>query len=301
MLSPDHVAVVTGGSGGVGSAVVREFAAAGAAVVINDYGVTVDGRDPSSEPANALAAEISRAGGRASVHVGSVASWGDAQDLIDQAVEEFGRIDTLVTSHGILRERMIFNLTEEDWDSVVDVHLKGTFNCVRHATRVMREQRSGSILCVTSSAGLEGNPGQANYAAAKAGIVGLTYSTALAMGKYDVNVNALAPAAATRMTARLTEQAAKTKQASDRSDARLSGQLAVALSSPALRHVTGQVYTAAGRRLARWSHPAEVSEQTRETWTEDEISRVLSEDLGTPSLRRFTALGLAQPALQEAR
>lgn len=301
MLSPDHVAVVTGGSGGVGSAVVREFAAAGAAVVINDYGVTVDGRDPSSEPANALAAEINRAGGRASVHVGSVASWGDAQDLIDQAVEEFGRIDTLVTSHGILRERMIFNLTEEDWDSVVDVHLKGTFNCVRHATRVMREQRSGSILCVTSSAGLEGNPGQANYAAAKAGIVGLTYSTALAMGKYDVNVNALAPAAATRMTARLTEQAAKTKQASDRSDARLSGQLAVALSSPALRHVTGQVYTAAGRRLARWSHPAEVSEQTRETWTEDEISRVLREDLGTPSLRRFTALGLAQPALQEAR
>lgn len=295
MLSSDHVAVITGGSGGIGSAVVRAFATAGAAVVINDYGVTVDGREPSIEPANKLAEEIRAGGGRASVHVGSVASWESAEDLVQGAIAEYGHVDTLVTAHGILRERMLFNLTEEDWDSVVSIHLKGTFNCVRRASAAMRERRGGSILCVTSSAGLEGNPAQANYAAAKAGIVGLTFSGALAMSKYNVNVNALAPSAATRMTERLSDRSSRTKKATDRGDASLSGQLAVALATDALRHVTGQVFTAAGTRLARWSHPTEVSMSRRESWTVDSVCDAVANDLGAPPLRRFAALGLPLP------
>lgn len=296
MLASGHVAVITGGSGGIGSAVVRAFAAAGATVVINDYGVTVDGREPSSEPATALAEEIQAAGGRASVHVGSIASWDSAEELIRGAIDEYGHIDSLVTAHGILRERMIFNLTEEDWDSVVDTHLKGTFNCVRHASAAMRERRTGSILCVTSSAGLEGNPAQANYAAAKAGIVGMTFSGALALGKYNVNVNALAPSASTRMTDRLSERSARTKKATDRGDASLSGHLAVALATDSLRHVTGQVFTAAASRLARWSHPQEVAMSQRESWNTDSVCDTVANQLGNPPLRRFGALNIPLPS-----
>ena len=296
MLSTDHVVVVTGGGGGIGSAVARAYAAAGAAVVVNDYGVTVDGRDPGEGPAHKVAEEITAAGGRAVAHTSSVASYEAAGELIELAIAEFGHVDSLVTAHGILRERMVFNLTEQDWDEVVNVHLKGTFTCVRHASAHMRARRTGSILTVTSTAGIEGNPAQANYAAAKAGIIGLARSTALAMGKYDVNVNALAPAAATRMTDRLTARSAATKKASDRGDASLCGALAVALSAPRMRHVTGQVFTAAGRRLARWSQPYEqVTAHRDRPWTAEEVAGSIEDELGVAQLRRFGALGLALP------
>ncbi len=197
------VAVVTGGGTGIGRAVARGLAVAGAQVVVNDYGVSVDGRDPSSEPANQVVAEIRAAGGRAVASAESVATMAGGRAVVDQALREFGDLHVLVCCAGILRERMIFNMTEEEWDAVIAVHLKGHFAVMRPATAHMREKKAGSIITFTSTAGLEGSPGQPNYSAAKEGIVGLMRSTALAMAKYGVRCNAIAPTADTRMTQRL--------------------------------------------------------------------------------------------------
>lgn len=292
----DRVVVVTGGGGGLGSAVARRLADEGAAVVVNDYGVTVDGREPSDEPATMIVEEIRAAGGKAVAHLGSVADFAVAAELIDLALETYGRLDALVTTHGILRERMVFNMTEEEWDSVIDVHLKGTFNCVRHATARMREQREGTIVCFTSGAGLEGNAAQANYSAAKAGIVGLVRSAALAMGRYDVSVNAVAPAAATRMTARVSEKTANTRPASERSGTGVVAELVLALCRPESRGITGQVFTAAGNKIARWSQPKEVQTiRSLEEWQPDDVLEAVTRTLGTDRLRRFDALGLPEP------
>jgi NAD(P)-dependent dehydrogenase (short-subunit alcohol dehydrogenase family) len=297
MGNEQRVALVTGAGGGIGRAVAQRLASAGMAVLVNDYGVTVDGREPSSGPASDLVREIVDAGGTAVAHYGSVADFDTGKEVVETAVERFGRLDLLVTCHGILRERMIFNMSEEEWDSVVDVHLKGTFNCARFATAQMRAQRTGSIVFITSGAGLEGNPAQANYSAAKLGIVGLGFSTALAMGKYGVNVNTIAPVASTRMTDRLTETMAKTGKSSERADAGLIAELALALSDERLRHITGQVYTASGHRLARWSNPFEASEVTfGDDWAADDVLQALDLRLGWQPLRRFAALGLTLPS-----
>ena len=158
-----RVAVVTGAGRGIGRGVALGLAAEGARVVVNDYGVNVDGSAPSAGPAFDVVEEIERAGGSAVANTDSVAEWDGAKRIIDTAVERFGRLDALVTCAGILRDRMIFNMSEEEWDAVIAVHLKGTFNCLRHACTVMREQRYGRIVTFSSGAGLFGNPGQANY------------------------------------------------------------------------------------------------------------------------------------------
>ncbi|HEY7362459.1 MAG TPA: SDR family NAD(P)-dependent oxidoreductase, partial [Methylomirabilota bacterium] len=199
-LLDGKVAVVTGGGTGIGRAVSLGLAVAGASVVVNDYGVSVDGRDPSSEPANHVVAEIIRGGGRAVATPESVATMAGGRNVVELALKEFGDLHILVCCAGILRERMIFNMTEEEWDAVIAVHLKGHFATMRYASAHMREKKTGSIVTFTSSAGLEGSPGQPNYSAAKEGIVGLTRSTALAMAKYGVRCNAIAPTADTRMT-----------------------------------------------------------------------------------------------------
>lgn len=293
-----HVVVVTGGAGGIGAAAARRLAEAGAAVVVNDYGVTVEGREPDEGPAQALVEDIRKSGGTAIAHWGSVVDFGVAEQLIRLAVDTYGRIDALVTTHGILRERMIFNMTEDEWDSVVDVHLKGTFNCVRHASAQMRRQRGGAIACFTSGAGLEGNPAQANYSAAKAGIVGLVRSTALAMGRYNVSVNAVAPAAATRMTARVSEKTAGTRDPSERSGVELIADLVVALCRDECRAITGQVFTAAGNKLACWSHPEETQTVRKlGEWTQQEVLETVTQSFGVHRLRRFDALGLPTPAV----
>lgn len=297
---PEHVVVVTGAGGGIGSAVAVRLAELGAAVVVNDYGVTVDGREPNEGAARTVVDDIRRRGGTATPHWGSVADFTVAQELIGLAVEQYGRLDALVTTHGILRERMIFNMTEDEWDSVVDVHLKGTFNCVRHATAQMRSQRSGTIVCFTSGAGLEGNPAQANYSAAKAGIVGMVRSVALAMGRYNVSANCIAPAAATRMTARVSEKTAGTRPASERSGTELIADLVATLCREECRGVSGQVFTAAGDKLARWSHPEEVKVIHRTGgWSQDEILSAVSGSLGSHRLRRFDALGLPTPSASQ--
>jgi 3-oxoacyl-[acyl-carrier protein] reductase len=201
------VAIVTGAGQGLGRVEALELARHGAKVVVNDLGVTVDGIPTQEHPAQKVAGEIRSAGGLAVAHDGDVSSWNDAETLVTLAVSEFGGLDVLVNNAGILRDRMIFNITEEEWDAVIRVHLKGHFCTTRHATAYWRDRAKaeggstyGRIVNTSSEAFLMGSPGQPNYAAAKAGIVGLTTSTAQAMGKYGVTANAICPRAATRMT-----------------------------------------------------------------------------------------------------
>ncbi|MBI1962862.1 MAG: SDR family NAD(P)-dependent oxidoreductase, partial [Candidatus Rokubacteria bacterium] len=204
-LLDGKVAAVTGAGNGIGRAVALELARAGARVVVNDYGVTVDGRTPSSAAAETVVKEIEARGGQAVANAESVATMAGGQAIVDAALGRFGDLHIVVCCAGILRERMIFNMSEEDWDAVIAVHLKGHFTVLRPATRHMREKKYGRIVTFTSVAGLEGSPGQPNYAAAKEGIVGLTRSTALAMAKYGVTVNCISPTAETRMTERLPD------------------------------------------------------------------------------------------------
>jgi 3-oxoacyl-[acyl-carrier protein] reductase len=201
------VALVTGAGQGLGRAEALYLASEGAKVVVNDLGATVEGEGKESKPAQAVVEEIKAAGGEAVAHGGDVSSYDDAKDMIDLAIKEFGDFHILINNAGILRDRMIFNITEGEWDAVVKVHLKGHFNTTRHACAYWREQSKvsgnpayGRIVNTSSEAFLMGSPGQPNYAAAKAGIVGLTTSTAQAMQKYGVTSNAIAPRAATRMT-----------------------------------------------------------------------------------------------------
>jgi NAD(P)-dependent dehydrogenase (short-subunit alcohol dehydrogenase family) len=289
-------AIVTGGGGGIGSAVALRFARAGYGVVVSDLGVDVAGAHPSTSAADAVTAQIRTEGGSAVAHYGSVSDEEVARDLVETAVREYGSLAAVITCHGILRERMIFNMTADEWDAVVNVHLRGTYTCFRFATAQMRQQRDGSLVSLTSAAGLEGSPAQANYAAAKAGIVGLTMSTALAMSRYNVNANCIAPSAATRMTARISDRMAGTRPAEERQGPELTAELALALAQPELRHVTGQVFTAAGNRLARWEPFHEADEALLDDPTDGEgVRAALRDRLNVTPPRRFAALGLPLP------
>ena len=200
-------AIVTGAGRGIGSGVARLLAAEGAAVVVNDLGVELDGGGGSASHADQVVAAIKEAGGNAVASYLSVAEFENGEALVGHAIDAFGRLDIVVTCHGILRDRMIFNMSEQEWDDVIGVHLTGTFNVVRHASRRMREQRSGRIITFSSTSGLWGNSGQANYGAAKSGIGGLTKVVARDLGRYGVTCNAIVPMAATRMTTSVPEQA----------------------------------------------------------------------------------------------
>ncbi|MFJ3827743.1 MULTISPECIES: 3-oxoacyl-ACP reductase [unclassified Streptomyces] len=202
-------AIVTGAGRGLGRAEAIELARLGASVVVNDFGQP--GRDGSGEasaaPAEEVAAEIRAAGGRAVAHLGDVADFEQARELVELAVSSFGKLDILVNNAGILRDRMVFSMSEEEWDSVIRVHLKGHFNTTHFASVHWRERSKaaggpvyGRIVNTSSEAFLGGSAGQPNYAAAKGGIVGLTTSTALALAKYGVTANAICPRARTRMT-----------------------------------------------------------------------------------------------------
>ena len=199
-----RVAIVTGAGRGIGRSVARLLASQGASVVVNDLGSAVDGSGHDSGPAHDVVAEIAEAGGKAVANGADISVFAAAENLVQTAIEEFGRLDILVNVAGILRDRMVFNMTEQEWDDVIRVHMKGTFNTTRFASahwRSLRDETAQNrIINFTSVSGLHGAPGQPNYAAAKMGIVGLTWSSARALGKYGVTVNAISPGAATRMT-----------------------------------------------------------------------------------------------------
>ena len=197
-----RVAIVTGAGRGIGAAVAAGLAEAGATVVVSDLGVSVDGTGVDEGPAHEVAAAINAAGGTARADVTDVTDFAACERLVATTTDDLGRLDILVNVAGILRDRMIFKMDEADWDAVVNVHLKGTFNTTRHASAWWREHRGGQYRLVnfTSASGLFGAPSQPSYAAAKMGIVGLTFSCANALASYGVTANAISPIAGTRMT-----------------------------------------------------------------------------------------------------
>jgi NAD(P)-dependent dehydrogenase (short-subunit alcohol dehydrogenase family) len=292
-LLEGKVAVVTGGGTGIGRAVSLDLAAAGAKVVVNDYGVSVDGRDPSSEPANHVVAEIRARGGQAVASPDSVATMAGGRAVIDLALREFDDLHVLVCCAGILRERMIFNMTEEEWDAVIAVHLKGHFTVMQPATRHMREKKAGSIVTFTSTAGLEGSPGQPNYSAAKEGIVGLMRSTALAMAKYGVRCNAISPTADTRMTQRLPGER-RAQSTATPPDA--IAPVVTYLASDRAAHITGQVVGVRGPEVTIYSHPAPLRGVTGVgPWTAETLGEVWDRALGQDRLRRLDAMKIPWP------
>ena len=193
------VAIVTGAGRGIGRGEALLLAEEGAKVVVNDLGGSEAGEGADARPADEVVAEIVAAGGEAVANYDSVATMEGGERIVQTALDSFGRLDILINNAGILRDRMVFNMSEAEWDSVIDVHLKGHFTTTKHASLVFRQQRSGRIVNTSSESGL-GNMGQANYAAAKEGIVGLTRTCALDLGRYGVTVNAIRPRAGTRLT-----------------------------------------------------------------------------------------------------
>jgi len=292
-LLDGKVAVVTGGGTGIGRAVSLDLARAGAKVVVNDYGVSVDGTDPSSAPANEVVAAIRSAGGQAVASPESVATMAGGRGVVELALKEFGDLHIVVCCAGILRERMIFNMSEEEWDAVIAVHLKGHFTVMQPATRYMREKKSGSIITFTSTAGLEGSPGQPNYSAAKEGIVGLTRSTALAMARYGVRCNAISPTADTRMTQRLPGERRGLATATP---PEAIGPVATFLASDRAAHITGQIVGVRGTEVTIYSHQAPLRTATStEAWSPERLADVWDRALGQDRLRRFDALQIPWP------
>ncbi|KPI11186.1 3-oxoacyl-(acyl-carrier-protein) reductase [Actinobacteria bacterium OK074] len=276
------VVAVTGAGRGIGRAVALGAAAAGARVVVNDYGVAVDGASPSSAVAEGVVKEIVAGGGEAVAVADDVSTMAGGQRVVDVAVEAYGRLDGVVCVAGILRERMLFNMTEEEWDPVIATHLKGTFTVFRAASVVMRRQRSGTLIGFTSG-NHQGSVSQANYSAAKGGIISLVRSAALGLDKYGVTANAVAPVARTRMSAAVPGGLVEIGEPED-----VAAVVVYLLSERARGDgVTGQVYTVAGRKLAVWGQPREVRAVylDREVgggavWTPERVAEVLPGELG---------------------
>ena len=203
------VAIVTGSGRGVGRGVAKLMAEEGAKVVVVDPGVNVDGSGFDQSIAEVVVGEIRDAGGTAVACAESVATMAGGERIVQAAIDNYGRLDIVVCCAGILRDRMVFNMTEQEWDDVIAVHLKGTFTVVKHACILFRQQRSGRVITFSSQSGLVGNSGQANYGAAKSGIAGLTKVVAKDMGRYGVTANSIAPRATTRMIGAIPESASE--------------------------------------------------------------------------------------------
>lgn len=291
------VVAVTGAGRGIGRAVALACAAEGAKVVVNDYGVGVDGSAPTSEVADEVVKEIEAAGGEAVAVADDIATMAGGERVVRTAVEAFGQLDGVVCVAGILRERMLFNMSEEEWDPVLATHLKGTFTVFRAASALMRKQGGGSLIGFTSG-NHQGSVSQANYSAAKGGIISLVRSAALGLHKYGVTANAVAPVARTRMSANVPMELKEIGEPED------VAALVVYLLSDAAREITGQVYTVAGPKIAVWAQPRELRAMYAETgsWTPERIADFLPGTVGVdpmPMLQQLEAM--AEAAAAKAR
>jgi len=259
-----RVAIVTGAGRGIGRSVARLLASEGASVVVNDLGGDVDGSGANTGPAHDVVAEIAEAGGKAVANGADISDHVAAEQLVESAIEQFGRLDVLVNVAGILRDRMVFNMTEQEWDDVIRVHLKGTFNTTKFASahwRSLREESAQNrIINFTSVSGLHGAPGQPNYAAAKMGIVGLTWSSANALGKYGVTVNAISPGAMTRMTASVpTERRRRARPDENEWSPDNVAPIVAYLASERSGWITGRIIHSSGYEVSLYSNPEPVS------------------------------------------
>ena len=301
------VAVVTGSGRGIGRGIALLMASEGAKVVVNDLGSAVTGSGASQAPAEEVVAEIKKAGGEAVPNFDSVATVEGGENIIKTAIDKFGRIDILVNNAGILRDRMIFNMAPEEWDAVLKVHLYGTFNCTRPASIIMRQQRWGRIISMTSTSGVVGNSGQANYGAAKMGIVGFTFVCAKDLGKYGITCNAVAPSAGTRMT--LSEEVIASRQIRAARGLTSASQAAQAPQGAAARGpadpedvaplvcylateqaagVNGRILFASGGNISLYSNPEPIRSLYKiGRWTLDELMTLMP---------RSITQGLVNPA-----
>ena len=283
----NKVAVITGAGRGIGRGMALLFAREGAKVVVNDPGVSTDGSGHDNGPADQVAAEIKAAGGDAVANFDSVATADGGEAIVKAALDAFGRIDILVNNAGILRDRMIFNMTEEDWDAVIAVHLKGHFNCTKPASIIMRQQRYGRIINMSSTSGIIGNPGQANYGAAKSGIAGFTRVVAKDLGRYGVTCNAIAPGAATRLTATVPDGSRELRARAGISGAAANrapsgppplrepeyvAPMAGYLASDDAWNINGQIFHVAGGMVGLAHHPTPMRTLWKPAmWTLDEL------------------------------
>ena len=262
MLLEDRVAVVTGAGRGIGREIALCLAREGANVVVNDPGVSLDGRGTEEDPAAEVCREIEAIGTAGVPSYDSVAEFDSASRIIQTALDSFGRIDILVNNAGIIRDRSLVKMAEDEFDAVVAVHMKGTFNCTRHAAPHMREAGYGRIINITSSAGLRGNFGQTNYGAAKAAIMGMTFVWAVELQRYGITVNAFAPAGYTRMTAGLYDRTCADPPPDQ--DPALNAPLVAFLASEQASYVNGQVLGRSGYAYTVFQTPRQVAAMWRE-------------------------------------
>ena len=287
------VAIVTGAGRGIGRGIAMTLAAEGASVVVNDIGGAVDGTGESAAPADQVVGEIRAAGGTAAANYESVATMDGGENIVKAALDAFGKLDIVVTPAGILRDRMVFNMTEEEWDAVIAVHLKGTFSVVKYACIVFRQQRSGRVITFSSESGLVGNTGQVNYGAAKSGIAGFTKVVARDMGRYGVTANSIAPRANTRMIATIPDiarqgQADQLPSEQETMEPDDIAPFVAYLASDLAGNVNGQTFLVYGGNITLMSQPRRIRTIFKNgRWTLDEISRLaptkLTQGLVNPS------------------
>uniref|UniRef100_UPI003FA6AAFB SDR family oxidoreductase n=1 Tax=Rhodococcus sp. H36-A4 TaxID=3004353 RepID=UPI003FA6AAFB len=286
-----RVVIVTGAGRGLGRAHALAFAAAGAKVVVNDFDPGKDGRPTGESPAEQVVDAIRAAGGEAVVNGDDIADWDGAERLVNTALDGFGRLDVLVNNGGFLRDRMLATMSEEEWDAVIRVHLKGHFAPMRHASTYWRAQaKAGNtvdarVINTSSGAGLLGSIGQGNYAAAKAGIAALTIQAAAEFARYGITVNAIAPAARTRMTVgaggAMAETMAAPEEGFDAMAPENVSPLVVWLGSAASAHVTGRVFEVEGGKVSLadgWRHGTVIDKGAR--WDPQELGPVVDELIG---------------------
>lgn len=295
-LLDGRVAVVTGSGRGIGREFALSLAREGASLVINDVGVSLDGQGTKDDPAAAVCAEIIEFGGAAIPNYESVTDFSSAEKIIAAAVKEFGTIDVLVNNAGIVRDRTLVKMSEEDFDAVVAVHMKGTFNCTRHAAPIMKEKGYGRIVNITSSAGLRGNFGQTNYGAAKAAIMGMTFVWALELARSGITVNAVAPAGATRMTAALFERSGTAPPPEQ--DPSLNAPLVTFLASERAGHVNGQILGRSEYAFTLFQQPKPIASMWRDGgWTPELVAEQFDVGLG----QHLQTVGMVMPGGMERK